>query len=388
MIIRLLEQKDMIEHAKVSSSAFIWPVDWEKTEAEIPKTEILGAFCDDNKTLMADLEIHDFESNFCGGYLKASGIGGVASRPEFRRKGAVRELFKHVFSISTEKNQSLSLLYPFSSNYYRLFGYDMLTRRMSLTVDFNRLSHIERCCDVKLYSDELFDDLMSVYHAYAQKFNIMFKRTGVEGMYTKAFEKNEYTYLWYDGQDVCGSYASYKVDRPTSSLNVKEIIYTSKESLLGILGFLRSYDGNLKTLHFEALPETSPIADVIGEYNALDCRLFSGIAGRILDLQTVLETNAYPQSRGHFRLLSHDSLPNNSGIFEVEYEKGKAFVTRREKGDYDLALSPSAASRIMLSGEGFDSYRAGFLSGVELKTRAEDFFAAFPKREVYVHDGF
>lgn len=388
MIIRLLTQEDIKEHIKVSSSAFIWPVDWEKESIDTPKNDILGAFCDDNKTLMADLEIYEFENIYCGKYLKSNGIGGVASMPEFRRKGAVRELFKHLFSISNEKGWTISTLYPFSNYYYRQFGYDMVMRNVSLSVAFSNLSHFERCCDVKLYTDDNLDDLLSVYQTYANKFNMMFKRIDDSRFYTKAFEKNEYTYLWYDSNGKCGSYVSYQVNRPANSLDVKEIIYTSKESLLGILGFLRTYDGNLKNINFQHLPETSPIPDLIGEYNAIDCRLSHGAASRILDLEAVLQSNTYPYSAGSFSLLSKDTITSNAGIFKVEYEKGKALITRMKKGEYDIALTPAAASRIILSGEGYDYYRASFINGVEIKTKATDFFKAFPKREVDLHDGF
>lgn len=104
------------------------------------------------------------------------------------------------------------------------------------------------------------------------------------------------------------------------------------------------------------------------------------IAGRIYNLKKLLESNQYPLEYGKFSILSLDELPQNAGIFDVEYKNGKATVTQRTNGDYDIALTPPAAAKLLLAGEGFTAEAAAFIDGVELKNTADDFFRAFPHR--------
>jgi hypothetical protein len=105
-----------------------------------------------------------------------------------------------------------------------------------------------------------------------------------------------------------------------------------------------------------------------------------GAAGRIYNLKTVLENNHYPEEYGKFRLKSIDTIDRNNGIFEVEYCNGKAEITYRTDGEYDISLTPPAAARLLLAGEGHNKDTAVFIDGVELKNDAADFFRAFPHR--------
>ena len=105
-----------------------------------------------------------------------------------------------------------------------------------------------------------------------------------------------------------------------------------------------------------------------------------GAAGRIYNMKKLLECNKYPDEYGKFRLLCNDEFEQNNGIFEVEYQNGKASVTRKADGDYDISLSPAAAARLMLSGEGHSAQTALYIDGVEIKGNADGFFRAFPYR--------
>ena len=91
----------------------------------------------------------------------------------------------------------------------------------------------------------------------------------------------------------------------------------------------------------------------------------------------------------NFRFLifkSIDTISRNNGIFEVEYQNGKAEITYKEDGDYDIALTPPAAARLLLAGEGHNKDTAVFIEGVELKNDAADFFRAFPHRITCLYD--
>lgn len=105
-----------------------------------------------------------------------------------------------------------------------------------------------------------------------------------------------------------------------------------------------------------------------------------GAAGRIYNMKKLLESNGYPEEYGKFRILSIDEFEQNKGIFEVEFQNGRAVVTHRPQGDYDISLTAPAAARLMLAGEGHTAETAAYIDGVEIKGNADGFFRAFPYR--------
>ena len=86
--------------------------------------------------------------------------------------------------------------------------------------------------------------------------------------------------------------------------------------------------------------------------------------------------------------MSLDDLEQNKGIFDVEYENGKATVTHMTDGDYDISLTAPASARLLLAGEGHTAETAIYIDGVELKNEASDFFRAFPHRATRFIDSF
>ena len=86
--------------------------------------------------------------------------------------------------------------------------------------------------------------------------------------------------------------------------------------------------------------------------------------------------------------MSLDDLEQNKGIFDVEFENGKATITHRTDGDYDIPLTAPAAARLLLAGEGHTAETAVYIDGVELKNNADDFFRAFPHRATRFIDSF
>ena len=92
------------------------------------------------------------------------------------------------------------------------------------------------------------------------------------------------------------------------------------------------------------------------------------------------DMDEYPEEYGRFRLKCSDDIERNNGVFDVEYQGGKATVTFSPDGEYDIALTAAAASKLMLAGEGHNSRSAMFIDGVEINGNADDFFRAFPYR--------
>lgn len=385
MIIRLLNRNDVDEHNKVSSSSFIWQV--AETDDDLPDAMVLGAFKDDNKTLMSNFECIPFSTYFEKSALNCLGIGGVATKPEYRRGGLVRSLFDEAFKMSPEYGWDYSLLSPFSTTYYRKFGYEPILWHINAKAETTVMSNIERCFDVELVTPDNVSKLITLYNDIAKSTNLLVVRRESKDFFHKPYTECEYTYMYKkDGAE--RGFISYKIDRPTSRIVVNELYFYDKEALLGLLGFLRVYEGNLKYIEFAKLSANSPVIDAFKEPRAFTITLSYGNSGRILNMENVLKAKKYPKQYGKFSFLSIDDVPACKGVFTVEYENGECVVERSDNKDYDFSVNAPAAARLFLAGEGLSEQLLSYVDGFNKKGQTDDFIRAFPRAATDFNKGF
>ncbi len=381
MEIRYIKPEEATDFQKVSAASFIW--EYNAEEDSTVKSPVLAAF--EGGKLFAGVELYEFKTNYCGNFLDSVIVSGVCSLPEYRRMGGIREIMKKIGETAVENDWVLGFLHPFSISYYEKFGYANLNRMFAIKVPFENLKHIPRSTDVVLYTGEQFEELSKLHKKCALRENLMTLREEKKHFCDTPLERADYTYIRYDADGVADGYVRFTVSRP-NDLFVEELFVLSPEALYGLIGFLRNYDGMVKNLIVRKQYQGSDFACVADRIDGVTYEYNGGAAGRIYNLQKLLENNAYPEERGAFRLRCIDEFEQNNGIFEVEYQKGKAVVTRKSEGDYDISLTAPAAARLMLAGEGHNSQTALFIDGVEIKGDADDFFRAFPYRHTRFTD--
>lgn len=101
--------------------------------------EILGMF--NGKTLMAMIRNYTFNQCVRGEIKKMGGISHVATFPEYRLNGYMRELIKAVFIDMKEKQQCVSTLHPFNENFYEKFGYVGTNDNLLVKASLDGFSH-------------------------------------------------------------------------------------------------------------------------------------------------------------------------------------------------------------------------------------------------------
>lgn len=375
MEVRFIKPDEAMDYHKISAASFIWKFDKDVDNAvEMP---VLGAFHEGK--LIAGTEVFDFKCNYCGNLLNTVVLSGICSQPEYRRMGGVRAIFDEVGRTAIENDVVVGFLSPFSIEYYEKFGYANLNRVFNVSVPFHKLTHIPRNTDVELFTGEQLDELCELHNKCVFKENLMTLREDKKHFCDKPFEEADYTYIHRNPSGEADGYVRFKVNRP-DTLVADELFALSPDALKGIVGFLRNYDGIVKTLVVKRQYQGSPLSCLVDRTDGVKYEGDGGYAGRIYNLKKLLENNVYPEKHGKFSILSLDNLEQNKGIFDVEYENGNATVTQRSEGDYDIALTAPAAARLLLAGEGHTADTAVYVDGVEIKNNAEDFFMAFPHR--------
>lgn len=383
MIIRKLDKEDVFQHERVASQAFVFSSEVDSAENELPCEFLLGSFCDDNRTLMADMEIEMRKSFFFGSSLSCAAVGGVASKPEYRNKGCVRKLFETLFTDSElNKGAEISILYPFSAAYYRKFGYDSIGRAEKMRVPFSLFGNIPKCSDVFLYEEQDNSRFFSLYNISASVNNLAFERNESRFFTFNPYESLLYTYVLNDYT----GYVTFRIDREKETVFVKEIEFASYLSLLKILGFLRAFEGNQKFVEFSKLSEKSPVTEMFISEKNVSSEISSAGAARVTDVESVLKKRTYPRTAGAFTVKCIDFIPQNNAVFSVEYENGKAEIKKCVK-EPDLILEPCAFSQIFLSGIR-NRQSLEYNSGIVVLDENPCFYDAFTFNPCFLNDEF
>ncbi|MGM9611817.1 MAG: enhanced intracellular survival protein Eis [Candidatus Woodwardiibium sp.] len=349
MLIRELRDDELYKSAKLSALAFSYAVNIEEKKMETLKEHTFGAFLDDNETLIAQVVAIDYVSFHNGTPVGAVGIAGVASSPEHRRAGAVRAIFDHLFSIAGEQGWELSYLYPFSYRYYRKFGYERAVRNRTLTVALPALGGIPRNSGAALLeSDDSLPELLALYNRFAARYNACFMRRDGKYFPLDPYRTQNYFYLW---RDESGEARGYFQARPNGrTLDILELVYLDRASLLGLLGFMRMFEGQFDTVSFRRLEQDSPVELLIDCDRSASFGAYDAAMGRVLDVPACLRRMRAEAGQTLLLRITDDTCPKNTGLYRLAFTDGETVVEKCAEGEADASMTVNAFSLLALAG--------------------------------------
>ncbi len=379
MIIRKVEEKDLRASAECAVQSFGGEITAD--DMTMPPYEILAAFADDDKTLMSQIEVNDYTCFYGKGKLRCAGVGGVATLPQYRHKGTVRALFNKLF----ESGYDISILHPFSTSYYRKFGYETSADFISLETGADNFAFIPCSDRVKCVREDNLEELLEVYNRLASRYNLAYERKDGGFFNLKPFDTPDYTYLSLDENGRPDGMVSFSVKRSEETLEVSEICFEDKKAMLNLLGYLRQYESNLPLIRFTMLPLSSPIIRYLVNEGNAKRQLQNTGAIRIINLKNVLGKVDWPLEKGGFTFRVNDTVSANSGTFFLEYGDGGHTLTDCD-GSPDFVMESFAMSKIFLCGISPDD--APYLNGLEIINNNPDLYKAFPQKNTFFCGSF
>jgi predicted acetyltransferase len=357
MEIRKILPQERIEASKIQSIAFQMGQDFS-SEPPVPEKPIKSdetgraAFNEQGK-MCACLEHLPFKVRFDGKPVNMAGIGGVATLPEERNKGYIRELFKSSFKEMRENNQWFSYLYPFSNIYYRKFGYENTLTKTKNTIPLSSFSHFPSTGRVKLYlPGNDYSDIEAIYNSFIAHKNLAIVRDAKlwdKHLGEDPYKNLVYTYIWHDDNGVPKSYVTFKVlsNGPYSShMEVRELIWLDGESLLGILGFIKGFSPRYVNFIWDT-PHFLNLSILFPEpYHVEGTTSVSGM-NRIVDLEEVLKLLKCPKGEGQLVFEVFDNfLDWNTGTFVIKWSDEVTEVSRTD-AESDLSCSIQAMTQLI-----------------------------------------
>ncbi len=327
-------------------------------------------------------------------WVPAMTVGGVGTLPEYRRRGCVRKMLEDLLPRAREYGWYFSMMHPFSFSYYRKFGYERISDKILVDMPMAALDFVPRYSElVPLEEAHAEEDILRVFDAFSENRNLTFARSSVGNFRKDGCQ----TYLYYNEAGDCDGYVMVEADNYYDGINrmisvnlvVHEIVYRNKAALLHLLGFLRMYEGELKTIHFRDIGMTPEVDLCLKHFMDTRYDIHPDIGVRILDTEALLLANVYPAAHGVFTLRVEDTLDSVRGTYRVEYAGGKCAVERRsDTAKADLTVGPTALAKFLFGTHAFTPNTAVYLDDVKVEGDAADFFRAFPKRVNGLYEHF
>lgn len=214
---------------------------------------------DDGGRLLTRLSILPFEAWIRGRKLAMGGVAGVASWPDARRQGGVRQLLSHAFGRMREQGQSISMLAPFSFAFYRKFGYEMTIERKQYTLETKQLPpRIETPGSVRIVAKErsAFD---SVYAAYAAQFDGTLARDA-DWWEQRVLSKPGIAAAYYDEAGQPQGYMIYEVSERI--MKIHDWAAVTEDARRAFWSYAANHDSMIKQLTITA-PMDDPLSFLV-----------------------------------------------------------------------------------------------------------------------------
>lgn len=341
-------------------SPFEFEKEREKSQSAQPSAneDYYGAFLQEDQPPVASLIINHKQSRFDGHVVKMGGVGGVATLPAHRRGGAIRTMMYAALRDMYDNGYALSHLYPFSTAYYRQFGFAAAGRTLRWRVKLRDLERLPRGGGAvrQLFPGESLAPLLEVYNKMYGDINFSCLRDvfdkDLEG--DKALSQKRYIFLWTDdagvpgGLLVCGRVGQTLHCLPTFPMN-NGLLFASPEALIGILNFIHhSFIANFEAVEL-AVPDHIDLTVLLPELAEMDCKSALNGMARVVNAELLLKL-CRCKGQGNITIQVEDTIiGENNGVFRLSFAPGQENQVERVDAAPEVTLDPGSLA-VLLGG--------------------------------------
>ena len=344
---KLTTPEDQKDFARVMATAFIYSFDGEAYEprtqqqlAEIPE-DLYGY----GHPVSSGMVIHAYDVWFDGSLTKATGVGGVASLPEARGNGGIRKIFETLLPDWYRDGITFSMLYPFSHEFYRKFGYEQVQKRHIYRLPIKSLCALPQDRSARVVTD--YHELETMCEIFGQKNNLYIKRKGNQWHRVSENPWKDLNFTYAIGDDAFASFITKKAEKPGegNTMIVRDVAYRDEKALRDLLGFLYTFRSQYDTLEIP-LPASVPLMDMIPECYEVSLKVEPRGMGRIVNVTKAFRQMRYPAKAGRFTVYVTDpQIPENTGVFRINYAESKA-TSVLKLGDSPADVRPEELTEV------------------------------------------
>ncbi|WP_242255777.1 enhanced intracellular survival protein Eis [Bacillus cereus group sp. BfR-BA-01379] len=383
-VIRLKEDK-FKEALRLSEYAFQYKVEEERLQQQLTKMkeshEIYGIM--EGEDLAAKLHLIPFHIYIGKEKFKMGGVAGVATYPEYRRSGYVKELLRHSLQTMKKDGYTVSMLHPFAVSFYRKYGWELCANLLVCQMtksDFVMKKQVNGT--VKRFNKENHpEEVEKLYETFAQCFSGMLVRD--EKWWLQAVYDDLTLAIYYDKNKTAAGYMLYKIEN--SKMTVEEFVPLHNEARNGLWNFIYQHDSMIKELEM-TISENEPLLYTLQEPR-VKAEIKTYFMGRIVDVEQFLkqyELNWNNVQQEVILQITDSFAPWNNVTVRLANHEITIVEETMEKG---IKLDINALSTIM-----FGYKRPLELNELEFITGSEEEIQAFenivPVRKAFIYDFF
>ncbi len=392
--IRSLREEDLDESLRLSQFAFQYelaPEEVEQRKKRMNPSLTLAWF--EDGAMAAKASFLPLRAFIAGKPFAMGGVAGVATWPEHRRTGKVEALLRRGLTFMRERGETVSMLAPFSFEFYARYGWTMLTERKQYTFESGRVAQLHafeipegggiRRVDAK----SEWQLLNEVYRQHAARFNGMLDRDEDWWQHSVLGQRKGQAAVYFGPDGTAQGYLLYKVAE--SEVKVQEAVWLDADAQGALLKFLANHDSMAKSIEM-TVPASDRLPYLLRNPN-LKQELKPYFMFRVVDVEAFVPAYPFKAVAGDLSVeLTDEHAPWNAGAYTWQLDSsGRAALTRRQLGDGDESIRCDiAAFSAMMIGAARPVFlrETGRLSGSDEAVRRWE--SALPKCETYLQDFF
>ncbi|KGZ67966.1 enhanced intracellular survival protein Eis [Bacillus anthracis] len=383
-VIRLKEDK-FREALRLSEYAFQYKVDEDRLQQQITKMkeshEVYGIM--EGENLAAKLHLIPFHIYIGKEKFKMGGVAGVATYPEYRRSGYVKELLQHSLQTMKKDGYTVLMLHPFAVSFYRKYGWELCANLLVCHMTKSDLVMKKQVNGtVKRFNKESHpEEVEKLYETFAELFSGMLVRN--EKWWSQAVYDDLTLAIYYDENQTAAGYMLYKIEN--YKMTVEEFVPLHNEARNGLWNFICQHDSMIKDLEM-TVSENEPLLYTLQEPR-VKTEIKPYFMGRIVDVEQFLKQYELNWNNVQQEVILHitDSFAqwNNITVRIANHE----ITIIEEPIDKGIKLDINALSTIL-----FGYRRPLELNELELISGSEEEIRAFesvvPVRKPFIYDFF
>lgn len=393
MNVRLLRSEELPRTEELFALAF--EIAMERKPDAQPDEALHWAAFDDDGEMMSTLTVTDFTVQFDSNACRMGGIGGVATLPQYRRRGGIRGCFTAFLPELFKRGYDFSYLYPFSSRFYRQFGYENCVQKQHVTVDLSLLRREEIGGSYRLAETnrDLSADVRAVDAVWESSCNMMVHHDDEFYSWVRKQDpavKQEFCFVWYRPDGTPGAYTVYRKENQSDGRNLvcSKFRYLDRAGFRALLNLFQSLAADHRYVKF-LLPEKAALRHLFPEWSlgAVSWQIRPAGMVRVIRAQDVLQKAQYIGS-GAVALELHDAMiPQNNGCFTVCFADGKALYVEKTEAEPDVKMDITAFSAL-ISGTCDFRDAAEWMDGITLLNPAAPLDRVFYRKNLFLEDYF
>lgn len=336
---------------------------------------------------------HWFEADVRGRRLETPGLSAVATPPEHRREGHVRSMLAAALEEYRDRDEHLSILWPFKHAFYRNLGWGEAHRVVEYELEpsaARSLADGRRGSFHEVDPNE-FDRLDAVYRATVADLDLAVDRSPEWWRHRvfESFRGEPYVYAWAGPEGEVRGYVAFHITREGSTLTLKvaDRGAADPDAYRQVWGFLGDHDSQVSTIAAYDRAE-APLLDYLGTRDGVEVTMHGGLMARVVDAAHTLGSLAYPEGNSASVVfdVGDDLVDWHDERLHVRVDDGSAEVAETDAAA-DVTLDIAALSALAVGARPPRAMAgAGHLEATP--DVVETLEALFPPRTIHCRDSF